>query len=62
MFLVFNKSKIYSYMIAVCTVVILFVAAAKLNDVVSPSQNMIETGTNVVEVNTIGNIVTNLNK
>lgn len=51
MFFVFNKSKIYSYIIALCTVVILFVAAATLNDMVSP--NTIETSTNAIQSNTM---------
>lgn len=55
MFYVFNKSKIYSYLIALCTVVILFVAATTLNDMVSPSKNMVETGTNVIEENKVNN-------
>ncbi len=53
MFFVFNKSKIYSYIIALCTVVILFVAAASLNDFLSPSENSVETVTNVTSLNTI---------
>lgn len=32
MFFVIDKSKIYSYIIAICTVVILFVAAAGLSN------------------------------
>lgn len=48
MFFVINKSKIYSYMIALSTVVILFMAVAKLNDVVSTSENIVETGTNAI--------------
>lgn len=56
MFYVFNKSKIYSYLIALCTVVILFVAATTLNDMVSPSKNMVETGTNVVVSNNLNGI------
>lgn len=51
MFFVINKSKIYSYIIALSTVVILFVAAAKVNDAVSPSQNTIQTNANVLENN-----------
>ncbi len=47
MFYVINKSKIYSYLIAICTVVILFVAATTINDVASPSGNIIETGANI---------------
>ncbi len=62
MFYVINKSKIYSYLIALCTVVILFVAATSINDMVTG--NTVETGTNVVEenklnTNSISNNVTN---
>lgn len=56
MLYVFNKSKIYSYMIALCTVVILFVAATTLNDIVSPSENIVETAANVVELNTVNEV------
>jgi len=59
MFYVFNKSKIYSYMIAICTVVILFVAATALNDM-APSGNMLETGANVIQSNEIENELINL--
>lgn len=61
MFFVINKSKIYSYMIALSTVVILFVAAAKLNDVVSTSDNIVETGANVIDSNIVdtNNVGTN---
>ena len=53
MFYVFNKSKIYSYMIALSTVVILFMAAGAINDMVTPSQNTIQTGTNIVGANQV---------
>lgn len=59
MFYVFNKSKIYSYMVAVCTVVILFVAAAKLNNIVSPSENIVETSSNIIETNEVKNLIVN---
>lgn len=59
MFYVFNKSKIYSYLIALSTVAILFVVATTLNDMVSPSQNIIETGANVVEINETKNLIVN---
>ena len=59
MFYVFNKSKIYSYLIAICTVVILFVAATTLNDMVSPSENTLETGANIIQANEIGNSIVN---
>lgn len=47
MFYVINKSKIYSYLIALCTVVILFVAATTINDMASPSGNVVQTGANI---------------
>lgn len=60
MFLVFNKSKIYSYLIALSTVVILFVAAAKVNDAISPNNTMVETSTNIVETNKVeSNVIEN---
>lgn len=55
MFYVFNRSKIYSYMIALSTVTLLFVAAAKINDVANSSINSVETGSNVVQENHIQN-------
>ena len=62
MFFVFNKSKIYSYIIALSTVVVLFVVAASLNDMVDKSGNIIETGTDTVETNRIENINGKVNK
>ena len=59
MFYVFNKSKIYSYLIAICTVVILFVAATTLNDTISSAGNTLETGANVIEVNETSNFIVN---
>ena len=53
MFLVFNKSKIYSYLIALSTVFILFVAAGGINDALSPNQNIVETSTNIVNINNV---------
>ena len=53
MFYVFNKSKIYSYMIALSTVVILFMAAGAIDEMVTPSQNTIPTGTNIVGTNQV---------
>lgn len=58
MFYVVNKSKIYSYLIALCTVVILFVAATTINDMASPSGNLVETGANIMR-NEVNNIVEN---
>ena len=52
MFYVFNKSKIYSYMVALCTVVILFMAAGVINNM-GTSSNSIETGTNIVSLNEV---------
>lgn len=54
MFFVIDKSKILSYVIAICTVVILFVAATGLNNN-SDSQNSITTSTNSLDMNTLNN-------
>lgn len=51
MFFVIDKSKIYSYVIAICTVVILFVAATGLNSINS-KQNTTTTSSNVIDENT----------
>ncbi len=56
MFFVIDKSKIFSYIIAICTVVILFVAAAGLNNASSPNDTL-TTSTNITDANTI---VTNM--
>lgn len=48
MFYVINKSKIYSYIIALSTVVILFVIAGKINNKSTSLNNTIETSTNVM--------------
>ncbi len=53
MFIVFNKQKIYSYLVALSTVVILFVIAFAVTS--QPSQ-VIQTSTNIEESN---NIVSN---
>ena len=55
MFFVIDKSKIFSYVIAICTVSILFVAAAGLNDASTPNDTL-TTSTNITDTN---NIVTN---
>ena len=52
MFFVIDKSKIFSYVIAICTVVILFVAAAGLNNM-SSSENSVTTSTNSINSNTL---------
>ena len=57
MFFVIDKSKILSYIVAICTVVILFVAATGIkND--SSSQNSVMTYTNNLDMNAL-NIETN---
>ncbi len=56
MFFVIDKSKIFSYIIAICTVVILFVAATGLNNASSPN-DILTTSTNITDANTI---VTNM--
>ena len=48
MFYVINKSKIYSYIIALSTVVILFVIAGKINNNSTSLNNTIETSANVM--------------
>ena len=57
MFFVIDKSKIFSYAVAICTVVILFVVAATL-DTGNP-ENAVTTSTNIVETNNISNNVVN---
>ncbi len=51
MFFVIDKSKIFSYVIAICTVVILFVAASGLNDMAN--NKIVETSSNITEVNSM---------
>lgn len=58
MFFVIDKSKIFSYVVAICTVIILFVAAAGLNNV-SPD-NSVMTSTNIVNANEINDVVNNI--
>ena len=66
MFFVIDKSKIYSYIIAICTVVILFVAAAGLSN--NANMNTQQTSANAttqqnamesnnVDSNTINNLI-----
>ena len=57
MFFVIDKSKIFSYAVAICTVVILFVVAATL-DTGNP-ENAVTTSTNIVETNNISNNLMN---
>ena len=58
MFFVIDKSKIVSYVIAICTVVILFVAATSLNDI--DQNNILSTFANGIEANVITNKNTNV--
>lgn len=63
MFFVIDKSKIYSYIIAICTVVVLFVAATGLSNNINAntqqtSANAI-TQQNIILTNSINNIVNN---
>lgn len=51
MFFVIDKSKIYSYIIAVCTVVILFIAATGLNNINSKENSLLPTSGNIIEEN-----------
>ena len=53
MFIVFNKQKIYSYLVALSTVVILFVIAFAVTN--SPN-DVLQTSTNLQEGN---NVITN---
>ncbi len=50
MFVVFNKEKIYSYLVSLGTVVILFVMAIAIT---SRNEKLIETSTNVIIANKI---------
>ena len=54
MFFVIDKSKIISYAVAICTVVILFIAAAVLNSTVE-NENSVMTSINSIEENSITN-------
>lgn len=49
MFWVIDKSKIYSYIISLSTVVILFVTAVYINNVSDDQKNIVETSTNAVQ-------------
>lgn len=55
MFFVFNKQKIYTYMVSIITVVLLFCMASTLN---AKTQNTIETSTNATKLLPIYNIQT----
>lgn len=51
MFFIVDKSKIFSYVIAICTVVILFVAASGLNDMAN--NKIVETSSNIIQENSV---------
>ncbi len=51
MFFVIDKSKIFSYVTAICTVIILFVAASGLNDMAN--NKIVETSSNITEENKV---------
>lgn len=55
MFFVFNKEKIYSYIIAVSTVIILFAVST----IYSEKDGTIEVSTNIVNQNVNNNIINN---
>ena len=55
MFFVIDKSKIFSYAVAICTVVILFVAAAGLSKS-SENENAVLTSTNTIYGNELNNV------
>lgn len=52
MFFVIDKTKIVSYIVAICTVVILFVAAAGLNNSTNVNESIM-TSTNAVSENSL---------
>lgn len=58
MFIVFNKQKIYSYLVALSTVVILFVIAFA---VTNQEDSTLQTSTNVENTNIVTNQVNNIN-
>ena len=51
MFFIIDKSKIFSYIIAICTVVVLFVAASGINDMAN--NKIVETSSNIIEENNV---------
>ena len=58
MFFIVDKSKIFSYVIAICTVVILFVAASGLNDMAN--NKIVETSSNIIQENSV-NLLNEIN-
>lgn len=57
MFFVIDKSKIFSYVVAICTVIVLFVAAAGFNE--SSENSVLSTAANAISSNDINNNITN---
>ena len=57
MFFVIDKSKIFSYVVAICTVIVLFVAAAGFNE--SSENSVLSTAANAISSNHISNNITN---
>lgn len=56
MFFVIDKSKIFSYVVAICTVIVLFVAAG-FNE--SSENSVLSTAANAISSNDISNNITN---
>ena len=57
MFFVIDKSKIFSYVVAICTVIVLFVAAAGFNE--SSENSVLSTAANAISSNDTNNNLTN---
>ena len=57
MFFVIDKSKIFSYVVAICTVVVLFLAAAGFNQ--SSENSVLSTAANAISSNDTNNNITN---
>ena len=57
MFFVIDKSKIFSYVVAICTVIVLFVAAVGFNE--SSENSVLSTAANAISSNDINNNITN---
>ena len=57
MFFVIDKSKIFSYVVAICTVIVLFVAASGFNE--SSENSVLSTAANAISSNDISNNITN---
>ncbi len=57
MFFVIDKSKIFSYVVAICTVIVLFVAAAGFNE--SNENSALSTAANAISSNDINNNIVN---